>query len=55
MLIPNMECPKCQYPLEATFNTCQDKDANYVEVELSCTNGHKFFVRIKVEDLIEVE
>ena len=49
-----MKCPKCDEELKANFNLYQDKDADYVEVEFVCINGHLYFTRIKEDDLIEV-
>ena len=49
-----MNCPKCGEKLEARFNRYQDKYADYVEVELACTNDHEYFVRIKEDDLLEI-
>ncbi len=54
-MITRMECPKCQYPLEAIPDSYGSQEKDYVEVRLSCCNGHKFFARVTVEDLIEVE
>ena len=50
-----MKCPKCGEPLEVHFNENRVEGADYDELEYKCSNGHEFFVRIKEEDLIEVE
>lgn len=48
-----MKCSKCGEELEARFNPYPDKNADYVEVFLTCENDHEYFVRIKEDDLIE--
>lgn len=55
-----MKCPKCGQPLarlEPYFNTQEISlaDKNYKDVDFTCRNDHRFFVRIKPEDLIEVD
>jgi len=48
-----VNCPKCGEKLEARLNPYQDKEADYIEVEMQCENEHVYFVRVKEEDLIE--
>lgn len=52
-MITRMECPKCQYPLEAILDSSGSQEKDYVEVKFSCCNGHKFSARVTVEDLKE--
>jgi len=49
-----LRCPKCDEALEARLNPYQDKEADYVEVEMQCENEHCYFCRIKEDDLIEI-
>lgn len=48
-----LKCPRCGKVLEARSNLYQDKETDYVEVELQCETGHRYFVRIKEDDLLE--
>lgn len=48
-----MKCPNCGEELHASINKHTVPDADYVEVEFTCTNNHSYFVRIKKDDLIE--
>lgn len=54
-----MKCPKCQEnsideELKANINERQAQSPlDYVEVELACINNHRYFTRIKEDDLIE--
>lgn len=51
-----MKCPKCGDKLKAHINKCQDKDEEYIEVEVRCESDefqHCYFVRIKEDDLLE--
>ena len=51
-----MKCPKCGKTLEAHINKYQDKDTDYIEVEVRCESDvfqHCYFVRMKEDDLME--
>ena len=50
-----MKCPKCGECLELHLNESREKNAEYEELDFSCPNGHEYFVRVKEDDLIEVE
>ena len=50
-----MKCPECGELLEVHLNENRIEGAEYEELEFSCPNGHAYFVRIKEEDLIEVD
>ena len=52
-MITRMECPKCQYSLEAMLDYYGSQEKDYVKVRLSCYNGHKFSARVTGEHLIE--
>lgn len=51
-----MKCPKCNQPLarlEPNYHL-QLPQKDYKDIDFECRNGHRFFVRIKPIDLIEV-
>lgn len=46
-----MKCPECGKELEAKLNP-YNKGEDFVDVDLTCENGHEYFVRIKEDDLL---
>jgi len=48
-----MECPKCKQELKPILDPMREFQ-DYQDVTFECENGHKYWARIKTEDLLEV-